>query len=137
MLQSENLSENQGDKMMRLSLWRYFILIYCAIVVSGLMLVACGASPNLEKTAPTPSFDEEFSSATVDGEEFALSSGQAIVMYSDHLPQAGGSGDAAVSNAELENQLIVWLFHLLSKEYQLSGDLLTTVHIQCLSMLTT
>ena len=80
-------------------------MIYCAIVVSGLMLVACGASPNLEKTAPTPSFDEEFSSATVDGEEFALSSGQAIVMYSDHLPQAGGSGDAAVSNAELENQL--------------------------------
>ena len=69
------------------------------------MLVACGASPNLDKTATTPSFDEEFSSAMVDGEEFALSSGQAIVMYADHLPQAGGSGDAAVSNAELENQL--------------------------------
>jgi hypothetical protein len=41
----------------------------------------------------------------VDGEEFAVSSGQAIVMYSDHLPQAGGSGDKAVSDAELENQL--------------------------------
>ncbi len=38
---------------------------------------------------------------------FAVSPGQAIVMYADHLPQAGGSGDAAVSNAELENQLTI------------------------------
>jgi len=90
---------------MRLNLWRHFILMYCALLVSGLVFVACGASPSPEKTPTIPSFLEEFSSAQVDGEEFVVSSGQAIVMYSDHLPQAGGSGDAAVSNAELENQL--------------------------------
>ena len=27
------------------------------------------------------------------------------MMYADHLPQAGGSGDEAASNAELENQV--------------------------------
>jgi len=95
----------KGDKTMRLNLWRHFILTCCVLVVSGLLFVACGASPNPEKTPTAPSFVEEFSSAQVDGEEFAVSSGQAIVMYSDHLPQAGGSGDEAVSNAELENQL--------------------------------
>ena len=90
---------------MRLNLWRHFILTFCALVASGLLFVACGASPNLEKTAATTSFDDEFSSAMIDGEEFIVLPGQAIVMYSDHLPQAGGSGDEAVSNAELENQL--------------------------------
>jgi hypothetical protein len=69
------------------------------------VFVACGASPSPEKTPTIPSFLEEFSSAQVDGEAFVVSSGQAIVMYADHLPQAGGSGDEAVSNAELENQL--------------------------------
>jgi len=90
---------------MRLNLSRHFVLTCCALAVSGLLFVACGASPNLEKTPPAPSFVEEFSSTMVDGEEFAVSSGQAIVMYSDHLPQAGGSGDEAVSNSELEKQL--------------------------------
>jgi hypothetical protein len=77
----------------------------CALSLSGLLFVACGASPNLEKTSTTISFDEEFSSAIVDGEEFTVLSGQAVVVYSDHLPQAGGSGDEAVSKEVLENQL--------------------------------
>jgi len=90
---------------MRFNFSRPFILTCCALYLSGLLFVACGASPNLEKTPPIPSFLEEFSSAQVDGEEFAVSSGQAVVMYADHLPQAGGSGDEAVSIAELEHQL--------------------------------
>src|SRR5437763_630377 len=90
---------------MSFNLSRHFILMCCALSISGWLFVACGASPNLEKTPIATSFVEEFSSAMVDGEEFAVSSGQAIVMYSDHLPQAGGSGDEAVSKAELENQL--------------------------------
>ena len=90
---------------MRLNIWRHFFLTFCAICVSGLLFVACGASPNLEKTSTAPAFVEEFISAQVDGEEFTVPSGQAIVIYSDHLPQAGGSGDEAVSKAVLENQL--------------------------------
>jgi len=93
------------NKTMHLNLLRHFILTCCALAVSGLLFVACGASPNIEKTATISSFDEEFSSAMVDGEEFTVLPGQAVVMYADHLPQAGGSGDEAVSNAELENQL--------------------------------
>jgi hypothetical protein len=95
----------RGDKMMRFNSPWHFILTCCALAVLGLLFVACGASPHLEKTATTLSFDEEFSSALVDGEEFSVPAGQAIVMYADHLPQAGGSGDAAVANTELENQL--------------------------------
>jgi hypothetical protein len=68
-------------------------------------LGACGASPHPEKTSTAPSFNEEFTSAMVDGEEFTVPPGQAIVMYADHLPQAGGSGNEAVSKAALENQL--------------------------------
>ena len=75
-----------------------------------MLFVACGASPNLEKTPTATSFVEEFSSAMVDGEEFAVSPGQAVVMYADHLPQAGGSGDEAVSKAVLENQLKILAF---------------------------
>ncbi len=90
---------------MRFNLWRHFILTCCALAVSGLLFVACGASPNLEKTPTATSFVEEFLSAQVDGEEFTVPSGQAVVMYADHLPQAGGSGNEAVSKAELENQL--------------------------------
>ena len=90
---------------MRLNVWRHYLLMCCALAVSGLLFVACGASPHLAKTSTTTSFDEEFSSATVDGEEFTVSSGQAIVMYADHLPQAGGSGDEAVSQEELEKQV--------------------------------
>ena len=95
---------------MRLNVWRHFILTCCVICVSGLLVGACGASPNVEKTLTTLSFDEEFSSAMVDGEEFTVLPGQAVVMYADHLPQAGGSGDEAVSNAELENQLKILAF---------------------------
>ena len=90
---------------MHFNLFRHFILMCCALSLSGSLFVACGASPNLEKTSTTTSFDEEFSSAIVDGEEFTVLSGQAVVVYSDHLPQAGGSGDEAVSKEVLENQL--------------------------------
>jgi hypothetical protein len=90
---------------MRFNLFRCFFLICCASAVSGLLFVACGASPNLEKTPIATSFVEEFLSAQVDGEEFTVPSGQAIVIYSDHLPQAGGSGDEAVSKEVLDNQL--------------------------------
>jgi hypothetical protein len=90
---------------MRFNFSRHFMLMYCALAVSGLLFVACGASPKLEKTPTVTPFIEEFSSAMVDGEEFAVSSGQAVVMYADHLPQAGGSGNEAVSLAELEPQL--------------------------------
>jgi hypothetical protein len=90
---------------MRFNLSRQFFLICCTLSVSGLLFVACGASPNLEKTPTAASFVREFSSAIVAGEEITVPSGQAVVMYSDHLPQAGGSGDKAVSKAELKNQL--------------------------------
>jgi hypothetical protein len=96
---------------MRLNLWRHFFLTCCVLAVSGLLFVACGGvSPNLEKTSIATSFDEEFYSAMVDGEEFPVSSGQTIVMYADHLPQAGGSGNEAVSNEVLENQLKILAF---------------------------
>ena len=87
------------------NLSRHFFLICYTLSVSGLLLVACGSSPNLEKTPTASSFVREFSSAKVAGEEITVPSGQAVVMYSDHLPQAGGSGDEAVSKAELKNQL--------------------------------
>jgi hypothetical protein len=75
------------------------------LAVAGLLFAACGAPPHLEQTPTIPSFDEEFLSPLIDGEEFTVPAGQALVMYADHLPQAGGSGDEAVSNAELETQL--------------------------------
>ena len=90
---------------MRFNLSRQFILTCCALAVSGLLFAACGASPHREQTPTAPSFVEEFLSAQVDGEEFTVAPGQALVMYADHLPQAGGSGNEAVSNAELETQL--------------------------------
>ena len=90
---------------MRLNLVRHFFLTCCAFAMSGWLLVACGASLNLEKTSTGTSFDMEFSSARVEGKEFTVPSGKAIVMYSDHLPQAGGSGDEAVSKAVLEHLL--------------------------------
>jgi hypothetical protein len=90
---------------MRLNLWQHVFLTCCAVAISGLLFAACGGAPHREKTAKATSFAEEFSSLQVDGEEFTVSSGQAIVMYSDHLPQAGGSGDEAVSKEVLETQL--------------------------------
>jgi hypothetical protein len=100
---------------MRLNLSRHFLLTCCAICVAGWLFVACGASPNPEKTSTAPSFNEEFTSAQVDGEEFTVPPGQAIVMYADHLPQAGGSGNEAVSKAALENQLKSLAFSPLFK----------------------
>jgi hypothetical protein len=90
---------------MHFNLSRHFIMTCCALAVSGLLFVACGASPILEKTPTASAFDEEFFSAQVDGEEFTVPPGQAVVMYADHLPQAGGSGNEAVSKAVLETQL--------------------------------
>ncbi len=90
---------------MRFNLSRHFLLTCIALSLSGLLFAACGASPNLEKAPTASSLVKEFSSAKVAGEEITVSSGQAVVMYSDHLPQAGGSGDEAVSKTELKNQL--------------------------------
>ena len=90
---------------MRFNLSRHFILTCCVLSIAGLLFAACGAVPNLEKTPTAASFVKEFSSAKVTGEEITVSYGQAVVIYADHLPQAGGSGDEAVSKAELKNQL--------------------------------
>jgi hypothetical protein len=90
---------------MRFNLSRHFLLTCCALSLSGLLFAACGASPNLEKIPTATSLVKEFSSAKVAGEEITVLSAHAVVMYSDHLPQAGGSGNEAVSKAELKNQL--------------------------------
>ena len=86
---------------------RHFLLMCSALLLSALLSAACGTTLNLEKTPTTTSLVQEFSSAIVAGKEIAVSPGQAVVMYSDHLPQAGGSGDEAVSKAALKNQLKV------------------------------
>jgi hypothetical protein len=93
--------------MMRFNLSRHFLLTCSMLSVLGLLFAACVASPNLEKTPTAASLVKEFSSAKVAGEEITVSYGQAVVIYSDHLPQAGGSGDEAVSKAELKNQLTI------------------------------
>ena len=90
---------------MRFKLSQQLIMTCCALAVAGLLFAACGAPSHRVQTPTTPSFDEKFLSAQVDGEGFTVAPGQALVMYADHLPQAGGSGNEAVSNAELENQL--------------------------------
>jgi hypothetical protein len=92
---------------MRFNVSRHFLLTCSALFLSALLFAACGPSPNLEKTPSATSIVQEFSSAIVAGEEITVSPGQAVVMYSDHLPQAGGSGDEAVSKAALHNQLNV------------------------------
>jgi hypothetical protein len=90
---------------MRFNLSRHFFLTCIALSVSVLLFAASEASPNLEKIPTATSLVKEFSSAIAAGEEIRVLPGQAVVMYSDHLPQAGGSGDEAVSKAELKNQL--------------------------------
>lgn len=90
---------------MRFKVSRHFMMTCCALAVAGLLLAACESSSHRVQTPTAPSFDEEFLSAQVDGEAFTVAPGQALVMYADHLPQAGGSGNEAVSNAELETQL--------------------------------
>ena len=91
--------------MMRFNLSRHFLLTCGVLSILELLFAACVASPNLEKTPTAASLVKEFSSARVAGEVITVSYGQAVVIYSDHLPQAGGSGDEAVSKAELKNQL--------------------------------
>ena len=84
------------------------ILLTCSVLsLSALLFAACGTSLNREKTLTATSLVQEFSSAIVAGEEITVSPGQAVVMYADYLPQAGGSGDEAVSKAALNNQLNV------------------------------
>jgi hypothetical protein len=100
---------------MRFKLSRHCILTCCALAISGLLFAACGAAPHLEQPPTALSFVEEFFSAQVDGEEFTVPPGQAVVMYADHLPQAGGSGNEAVSKAELETQLESLAFSLAFK----------------------
>ena len=90
---------------MRFNLSRHFLLTCIALSVSVLLFAASEASPNLEKIPTATSLVKEFSSATAAGEEIRVLPGQAVVMYSDHLPQAGGSGNEAVSKTELKNQL--------------------------------
>jgi hypothetical protein len=93
--------------MMCFNVSRHFLLTCSALFLSALLFAACGTTLNLEKTPTAPSLVQEFSSAIVAGEEITLSPGQAVVLYADHLPQAGGSGDEAVSKAALHNQLNV------------------------------
>jgi hypothetical protein len=90
---------------MRFHVSRHFLLTCSALSLSALLFAACGTSLNFEKTPTAPSLVQEFSSAIVAGEEITVSPGQAVVLYADHLPQAGGSGDEAVSKAALHNQL--------------------------------
>ncbi len=90
---------------MRFNLSRHFLLTCIALSVSVLLFAASEASPNLEKIPTATSLVKEFSSAIAAGEEIRVVPGQAVVMYSDHLPQAGGSGNAAVSKTELKNQV--------------------------------
>jgi hypothetical protein len=90
---------------MHFNLSRHFLLTCSALSLAALLFTACGISPNLEKAPTATSFVKVFSSAEVAGEEITVLSGQAVVMYSDHLPQAGGSGDEAVSKADMKDQL--------------------------------
>lgn len=90
---------------MRFKVSRHFICACVALCIAALQLAACGAPRILVKTPPAIFAIKDFSSATIAGEEIPVLSGQAIVMYADHLPQAGGSGDEAVSKAALKNQL--------------------------------
>ncbi len=92
---------------MRFNVSRHFFLTCSALFLAAWLFAACGTSLNLEKTPTATSLVQEFSSAIVAGEEITVSPGQAVVMYSDHLPQAGGSGDEVVSKAALHNQLNV------------------------------
>ncbi len=92
---------------MRFHVSRHFLLTCSALSLAALLFAACGTSLNLEKTPTAPSLVQDFSSAIVAGEEITVSPGQAVVLYADHLPQAGGSGDEAVSKAALHNQLNV------------------------------
>lgn len=88
---------------MRLNLLRQILLTCSMVSLSGLLLAACVLSPNSGQT-PTANFlVKEFSSVKVADEEVTVPTGQSVVIYSDHLPQAGGSGNEAVSRGELKD----------------------------------
>jgi len=93
----------RSTKMIILS--RQFLLTCIVLSITALLFAASGASLNLVKTPTATLHVKEYSSPIVAGEEITVSPGQAVVMYANHLPQAGGSGDEAVSKAELKNQL--------------------------------
>ena len=90
---------------MRLNLLRQILLTCSVFSLTGLLLAACAISPNSGQTSTTNFLVKVFSSIKVAGEEVTVPTGQAVVIYSDHLPQAGGSGNEAVSRAELKEQL--------------------------------
>src|SRR5260370_26948020 len=92
---------------MRFHVSRHFLLTCSALSLAALLFAACGTSLHLDTPPTAPPQVQDFSSAIVAGEEITVSPGQAVVLYADHLPQAGGSGDEAVSKAALHNQLNV------------------------------
>jgi len=118
---------------MRFNLSRHFLLTCIALSVSALLFAASEAPPNLEKIPTATSFVKEFSSAFVAGEEITVSAGQAVVMYADHLPQAGGSGNEAVSKAELKNQLKILAqsppFEQIPAVWGLSNNCTYTIYV--------
>src|SRR5260370_17514445 len=118
---------------MRFKLSRHFLLTCCALSLSGLLFAACGASINLEKIRTAPSLVKEFKSAIGAGEEIRVLPGQAVVMYSDHLPQAGGSGNEAVYKKELKNQLKILAqspsFEKISAVWGLSNNCTYTMYV--------
>src|SRR6266699_3486796 len=118
---------------------RHFLLTCSALLLSAWLFAACGTSLNLEKTPTATSLVQEFSSARVAGEEITVSPGQAVVMYADHLPQAGGSGDEAVSKAVLENQLKSLAFSPSFKEIPAVWGLINhctyTIYVDCMDYL--
>jgi len=95
---------------------RQFLLTCIVLSITALLFAASGASLNLVKTPTATLHVKEYSSPIVAGEEITVSPGQAVVMYANHLPQAGGSGDEAISKAVLENQLKILAFSLSFKQ---------------------
>jgi len=90
---------------MPLNLLRQIVLTCSLLSLTGLLLAACAISPHAGQT-PTANFlVKVFSSIKVAGEEVTVPAGQAVVIYSDHLTQAGGSRNEAVSRAKLQEQL--------------------------------
>lgn len=91
--------------MMRFNGSRHFLLTCGVLFLSGWLFAACGTSPNLGQPPTANWLVKVFSSVKVAGEEVTVPAGQAVVMFSDHLPQAEGSGNEAVSGAVLKEQL--------------------------------
>lgn len=90
---------------MRFYVSRHFLLTCSVLSLWGLLFAACGTSPDPGRNPTATLLVKVFSSVTVAGEEVTVPPGQAVVMFSDHLPQAGGSGDETVSRAALKEQV--------------------------------